>query len=510
MRRCTVGFYENPAAARSIVDVNARNLQHESDYRNSSDWTESVRYWENKAQEPLPPLRLYGRASSNVDSATLRVAMELGVQRSDALRKVAAQLADASDDVSLTKVLVTALFAYLYRASGNEIVGMRVTLNDRMPESANGVVSGSARQCPVQVTVDAEDSFSTLYAKTSQELDTVGRHVQSAPSEWSDELNYAVSFDLDEIRAREFNGVPVTMRLSRSPLAGSAVRNHNPASSALAARPASANAPAVSQRDALGIHIVDYGGDEPLVLHLELRDDIFHQDLQAQAQQHLLRLLDALLHNQNELIENVAMVEEVERQTILASLTGPKNYSQNTSTLPERFRGWVMRDPDRQAVDDGQDHMSYAELNLRSLVMAQKLLEAGVISGDRVVVCISRSSDLLVAFLGTMHAGAVYVPVDPANPAKRNSAILQSSKATAVVVDEQTKRLASIDSAVQIVLSQGWQQSARPLEQATQRSTELSNIIYTSGSTGTPKGVATLHSGLANLLASMQRLLRFD
>jgi len=114
-----------------------------------------------------------------------------------------------------------------------------------------------------------------------------------------------------------------------------------------------------------------------LVLHLELRDDIFHQDLQAQAQQHLLRLLDALLHNQNELIENVAMVEEVERQTILASLTGPKNYSQNTSTLPERFRGWVMRDPDRQAVDDGQDHMSYAELNLRSLVMAQKLLEAG-------------------------------------------------------------------------------------------------------------------------------------
>jgi len=174
--------------------------------------------------------------------------MELGVQRSDALRKVAAQLADASDDVSLTKVLVTALFAYLYRASGNEIVGMRVTLNDRMPESANGVVSGSARQCPVQVTVDAEDSFSTLYAKTSQELDTVGRHVQSAPSEWSDELNYAVSFDLDEIRAREFNGVPVTMRLSRSPLAGPAVRNHNPASSALAARPASANAPAVSQQ----------------------------------------------------------------------------------------------------------------------------------------------------------------------------------------------------------------------------------------------------------------------
>ncbi len=81
-------------------------------------------------------------------------------------------------------------------------------------------------------------------------------------------------------------------------------------------------------------------------------------------------------------------------------------------TLTELFEEQVVRGGDRVAVVCGEESVSYAELNARANRVARWLLGRGVGVEDRVAVSLPRSVDLVVALLGVVKAGAVYVPVD--------------------------------------------------------------------------------------------------
>ncbi|MDY4342225.1 AMP-binding protein, partial [Xanthomonas sp. LF07-6] len=63
--------------------------------------------------------------------------------------------------------------------------------------------------------------------------------------------------------------------------------------------------------------------------------------------------------------------------------------------------------------------LDHAGLEARSNQLARALLAAGVVPGDRVGVCQPRSLDMVASVLGTMKAGAVYVPLDPGYPDER-------------------------------------------------------------------------------------------
>ena len=75
--------------------------------------------------------------------------------------------------------------------------------------------------------------------------------------------------------------------------------------------------------------------------------------------------------------------------------------------------------PGAVALSDGDQRMSYAELDVRSDRVARGLRALGVHDGDRVGACLERSADLVTALLGVLKAGAVYVPMDPAHPSDR-------------------------------------------------------------------------------------------
>ncbi|MFD5141833.1 AMP-binding protein [Streptomyces sp. NPDC058401] len=87
----------------------------------------------------------------------------------------------------------------------------------------------------------------------------------------------------------------------------------------------------------------------------------------------------------------------------------------------------VRKVPARTAVRTGTDAVTYRELDLWAGQIARRLTAAGVGRGDRVGVLVEPSPAMVAAALGTLRAGAAYVPLDPSAPADALDAALSGA-----------------------------------------------------------------------------------
>lgn len=181
--------------------------------------------------------------------------------------------------------------------------------------------------------------------------------------------------------------------------------------------------------------------------------------------------------------------------------------------LQEIFDGSCQRFATRCAVrligsdleNSRRTELNYAELRDRSLRFAWQLRDMGVARGDRVVICLSRSIDQYMAILGTLWAGACYVPVDWTYPQARIDFIVADSGAVLVVTEsERAADMAVRALAIDTSLGDLAAHEPRPIDRAQTSATpdDLAYIIYTSGTTGRPKGVMITHRNACHLVRS--------
>ena len=176
---------------------------------------------------------------------------------------------------------------------------------------------------------------------------------------------------------------------------------------------------------------------------------------------------------------------------------------------------------DEPALDDGSVSLSYRELLAQTTKFAARLTAAGIGPGDRVGIRISSGhNDLYVAILGTLQAGAAYVPVDADDPDERAELVFGEAAVAATVGDEleltltrpYQPPLADNDAANGAF---DYPYSARmdatsttdtPRGTAGPEPGDDAWIIFTSGSTGVPKGVAVTHRSAAAFVDAEARL----
>ncbi len=161
-------------------------------------------------------------------------------------------------------------------------------------------------------------------------------------------------------------------------------------------------------------------------------------------------------------------------------------------TLVEAFREIVAVFPEALAIDSGVDVLSYAELHEAAEQLADELAGLGVGPGDKVGVRIkSGTTDLYVAIMGVLLAGAAYVPVDADDPDERARLVLGDSGAVAVVGND---------------LEVTVRREAPPRDRTDPTPDDDAWVIFTSGSTGTPKGVAVSHRNAAAFVDAESRM----
>ncbi|RJQ73727.1 amino acid adenylation protein [Pseudonocardiaceae bacterium YIM PH 21723] len=160
-------------------------------------------------------------------------------------------------------------------------------------------------------------------------------------------------------------------------------------------------------------------------------------------------------------------------------------------TLLDILEDTARRHPGAPAIDDGTRVLTYRALLAEVGEMRRALHAQGIGLGDRVGIRVpSGTIDLYVSILGTLAAGAAYVPVDFEDPDERANTVFTEADVCAELGEDRKLTMRGV--ALNLC------DRPDPADDAW--------IIFTSGSTGKPKGVAVTHHSAAAFVDAEARI----
>ncbi|MCP5102464.1 MAG: AMP-binding protein, partial [bacterium] len=138
---------------------------------------------------------------------------------------------------------------------------------------------------------------------------------------------------------------------------------------------------------------------------------------------HYKILLENLLIEPHKPIGAVSMLSEEEKHRLVNHWNRTAADFADDKTIHRVFAEQAERTPGAIALymphKTYTAHVTYAELNRESDLLAKRLLEKGVRAETIVAVQMGRSSSMIAVLLGILKAGGAYLPIDPDYPKER-------------------------------------------------------------------------------------------
>ena len=158
-------------------------------------------------------------------------------------------------------------------------------------------------------------------------------------------------------------------------------------------------------------------------------------------------------------------------------------------TVVSLWRRQVEATPDQLALVYQDNRYTYQEADRISECLAARIKAAGLGRDQVVSILIGRNQWMALAPLGVAKAGCAYQPLDPAYPQERLRYMIDDTKASLLIADEELLPLLG-DITIPILLTKDIE-ILPPVEQPLEDPdpTGLVMLVYTSGTTGQPKGV---------------------
>ncbi|MCK9776010.1 amino acid adenylation domain-containing protein [Pseudomonas syringae] len=253
---------------------------------------------------------------------------------------------------------------------------------------------------------------------------------------------------------------------------------------------------------------------ETLSLRFSYAREAFSEQHMAQLSAHFQQVLQALTHDAQTALGELALLSDREQQHVLREWNATAADFPSEACLHSLIEAQVCATPDAPALIFATEQLSYAQLNARANQLAHRLRESGVGPDVLVGICVERSLELVIGLLAIVKAGGAYVPLDPDYPEDRLAYMMQDSDIGLLLTQAALLERLPVPPQVQsLCLDQDgdWlagYSTANPVNLS--HPLNLAYVIYTSGSTGKPKGAGNSHRALVNRLHWMQKAYKID
>ncbi|TDO10046.1 mycobactin peptide synthetase MbtF [Mycobacterium sp. BK086] len=385
----------------------------------------------------------------------------------------AEQLAEAarSRGVTLNTLLQMTWGLILSRLTDRDDVVFGVTVSGRPPELAGveTMVGLFINTIPMRVRLDPNT--------------TVGQHCSTLQREAAQLRDHS---HLTHSQLRTFAGVGEmfdTLLVYESFPSSGVIGGQEFSSGEVSFRPA-----AMESLTHFPVTIAAYRSGAELTLLVEVSDNALGAMTPELLGTRVLRTMRRLIEMWDRPLGAVAILLDGE----VGSIGTPERLTAGESGVGERFAEAAAAHSDSIALRWDGGELTYGELHERSDRLAGLLVESRVHAETAVAIQLPRGADYVVAMLGVLKAGGMYVPLERGMPAGRVESILAQTGA-ALVVDEGTIAAARTAPRMSTPTAPG----------------QAAYAVFTSGTSGEPKGVIGTHRALlAYIDDHAERMLR--
>ena len=451
-------------------------------WANSDAMTRELDYW-RRHLEGAPMLDLptdHARPMAQTYRGEM-ITFELDDVLVDSLRALS-----RSQGVTLFTTMTAAICILMQRYSGQDDIVIGTPTSGRKRADIRGLIGYFNNMLPIRCDLSGDPTFTELMHRVRDVV--------------------AGALDHDEVPFEKMvNALRPDRDLARNPLFQVAYSHQNAPQegytlpgmdvSNFAEGSIRGIAPGTSKFD-LTIGVGD-GGEGELEGYFEYATDLFERSTIEAMISHLEQLLRSIDANPGARLSRLKAVPPKEESELVAAGAGPARPFDATP-VHEVVSALARDRPDAVAVA-GDETLTYGELEARANRLARRLTRLGVGIEDTVAIVLPRSSDLIVAQLAAMKAGAAYVPTDPGHPGARIEATIADAGAAAVV---SRSDVALQSDVARVLLDRDAElidgESPDP-PGVRVHPDNAAYVIYTSGSTGAPKGVVVTHRSLASL-----------
>jgi len=388
-----------------------------------------------------------------------------------------------AEGATLFNVLTAAFRAVLARHAGEADVVLGTPVANRRKSELEGLVGFFVNTLPLRARVDADAGFGALVRREKAVALAAFDH-QDLPF---DHIVEELKLPRDPARNPVFQAMVTLQNARMDPVALGGVEITPLAPEYHTAK--------------FDLTLDHYEEDDGAVrVEAEWATDLFDAPTIARIVRHVHALLEEGVASPEVPLSLLSGAEAGERAFVVAGANDTAAEYEREASIHALFAARAAEAPDALAVEFGATRLTYAEVDARSDALASRLRAAGVGVEGRVGVAMERSAELVVALLGTLKAGAAYVPLDPAYPAGRLAFMLADAGVGALVVRGEVPAALGGFGGPVISLAVDEETEASPPVRVDVPAEALAYVVYTSGSTGTPKGIGIPHRAVVRLV----------
>ncbi|MFH7012920.1 amino acid adenylation domain-containing protein [Flavobacterium sp. FlaQc-52] len=386
--------------------------------------------------------------------------------------------------MTLFMLLVGGLNGLFSRYTGQSDITLGTTVAGREHSDIENQIGLYSNALPIRTKFDKEDSFLELMQKQKQTLIKAYENKEYPFTALVNQL----ALPKDQSRSPLFDIMVLLQNHQGLEL------NDQKEIDGIVATEYSEIERGVSQLD---ISFVFVESEKGLTLNVEYNTDIYQENFIANLLQHFEAFVSSGLRKPEQAINAIEIVSPAEKNKLLNEFNTALTPYDSSLTVVNLIQSKAKEAPNQTAFVHQGEKISYAQLETYSTKLANCLSQKfNIKKGDFIGIELERNPWMIIAILGVLKAGAVYVPIDPAYPEARKKYIQEDSGCKLIV---NTQIIDEFKNNVE-------QYAETPV--ATIAQEDLAYVIYTSGSTGNPKGVQITHESFVDYVLTFKNHFR--